>query len=484
MLLRIILVADSASHQKRLRKLLAQPDIVIDTVRGRNRLWERISCRSCDLLVVSESVIPEPVLGTVTLFAELPDSPGIVVVTDQEAAERRAGLIAAGCDAVLNLALPDSALEEMLSTILAKRLDAAERDLAVRPALSEPRLSDFVSNSPAMHGLMYLVERVVEHDTPLLFQGETGVGKERLALAIHAEGPRSTGPFIPVHCGALPESLLESELFGHEEGAFTGASRARRGWFELAHRGTIFLDEIAEMPMHLQVKLLRVLQDHRIQRVGSEKLLQVDVRVMVATNADLAEEVERKRFRKDLFYRLGVVTLTLPPLRERREDIPELAESYINYFHSRIGRDVVGITAEALAALVAYDWPGNVRELMNVIERAVLLCDDQQITLHTLPAVIAASWGPAERAASGLQALGSGDFPGEWLKRPLGEARQEVLEQFERAYLAGLLEETGGRVGETARRAGIQPRSLFDKMKHHGLRKEAFRAKSGDARTP
>jgi DNA-binding NtrC family response regulator len=229
------------------------------------------------------------------------------------------------------------------------------------------------------------------------------------------------------------------------------------------------------MPYHLQVKLLRVLQEHEIQPIGSERTITVDVRVMAASNRDLAADVEAKRFRGDLFYRIGVVSLTIPPLRERREDIPELVLNYIHYLRPRVGREVTGISADAMEALCRYSWPGNVRELINVIERAMLLCDGEEITPDDLPAAISGYLG-ARGAASLLDA--AGDVPPEWLDEPLSEVRRTVVDQIERAYLAALLRDTGGRVGETAARAGIQPRSLYDKMKQHGLRKEDFKPPS------
>ena len=323
---------------------------------------------------------------------------------------------------------------------------------------------------------MRVVSRVVDGEASLLLLGETGVGKERLARAIHAEGPRAQGPFVTVNCGALPEALLESELFGHEEGAFTGATRSRRGMFELAHGGTLFLDEIGEMPYHLQVKLLRAVQEHEIQPVGSEKATTIDVRVMAATNCDLAQDVDAGEFRRDLYYRLSVVSLTVPPLRERRQDIPELVDSYIDYFSTRIGGEVSGIASDALDALGDYAWPGNVRELINVIERAMLLADDDEIALEDLPAAIGHPHGPpAATFHIGPDAHTTFTIPEPWLADDLRAVRRRVVHSVERAYLAGLLQATGGRIGDTATRAGIDPRSLYDKMKAHGLRKEDFK---------
>lgn len=326
---------------------------------------------------------------------------------------------------------------------------------------------------------MDVVPRMVRSDTALLLEGETGVGKERLARAIHAEGLRSEGRFVALNCGALPESLLESELFGHVQGAFTGATAARRGWFEIAHRGTLFLDEVGEIPVHLQVKLLRVLQEHEIQPIGSEKTFGVDVRVIAASNRPLEPEVEAGRFRRDLYHRLSVVTVTLPPLRERAADIPVLVKRQIQYCAQEMGRHVTGISAQAMEALCRYPWPGNVRELNNVLERAILLCDDTEIHPDDLPESIAETAASAD-TGSAPDSPRSVRLPAQWLAKPLREMREGFLADLERQYFSGLLRATHGRVGETARRAGIQERSLYEKMKKFGLRKEDFRPAPGE----
>ena len=327
-----------------------------------------------------------------------------------------------------------------------------------------------------MQRLMGTVQRVVDANAPLLLLGETGTGKEHLARAIHRESRRAAGPFVAINCGALPETLLESELFGHEEGAFTGATRSRRGHFELAHGGTLFLDEIGDVALHLQVKLLRALQEQEVQRLGGEKPIPVDVRIMAATNRDLAQEVEAGRFRRDLFYRLGVVTVTLPPLRARREDVPDLAEGYVARLQGRMATEVQGITPEALAALRAYDWPGNIRELFNVVERAMLLSSSDVIThLDLRDALGERSPPPADVPLPEAPSHDPGSLSEDWLRRPWREVRAALLDRVEKAYLAGLLAATHGRVGETAERAGMLPRSLYDKLRRHGLRKEDYR---------
>ena len=304
----------------------------------------------------------------------------------------------------------------------------------------------------------------------MLILGETGAGKEHVARLIHSEGPRSAGPFVAVNCTALPEQLLESELFGHEEGSFTGAIRSRRGAFELAHNGTLFLDEIGELPSHMQAKMLRVLQDFEVRPVGSEKSIWVDTRVIAATNLDIENEIESGQFRRDLYYRLSVVTLTVPPLRRRKEDIPLLVDRFIEQLSLRMNREISGISDEAIRAITEYKWPGNVREMINVLERAVILCHGGEIGLSDLPQVILEESGIALTPGRLIEALGP-----DWLDRPLGELKEHVLENVERVYLERALRSTKGRVGEAARKAGIHPRGMFGKMKKYGLRKEDYK---------
>ena len=422
-----------------------------------------------------QAFLPEPLENLVRFVRDLPERPEVVVLTDREDAEDRASLLTMGCLGVLNRQLGDHALQRALAALIERRREEAINRLRAERPEEQYSLNDFISDSPAMQVFLDLARRVVRADSSLLLLGETGVGKERLARAIHAEGPRSRGPFMAVNCGALPESLLESELFGHEEGAFTGATRARKGYFEVAHRGTIFLDEIGEMPLHLQVKLLRVLDEHRILRVGGEKPLEVDVRVMAATNRDVEAEVKARRFREDLYYRLAVVTLEIPPLRERREDISKLVDSYLEFFRNQTGKSVLRVSEDAMDALVRYDWPGNVRELINALERAVLIVSSEEIGAGHLPDRISRG----REGAAGYGSRLSWNFetlPAELLERPLIEARKEVVAAFETRYLTDLLIATRGRVGDTADRAHINERSLYDLMRKRGLNKESYRS--------
>ena len=478
MLARIVLAIRNAALRRKIHRAATAGELPVSTViralRGQDCSWERALPHVCDLLIVERSVVPEPACEAIRSLREHPDSPSLVILSDGHDPHEDADLLAAGADAVLFAELPDPKLAGVLGTILNRRRELTLSRLPAEWNIVRPQLADFDSTSATMRVFMNLVSRVVHTDTSLLILGETGVGKERLARAIHAEGPRRGGPFVTVSCGSLPEHLLESELFGHEEGAFTGATRARRGLFELAHRGTIFLDEIGDTPYHVQVKLLRFLQDHEIQPVGGEQPIPVDVRVMAATNRSLEDDVEAKRFREDLFYRLSVVTLTVPPLRDHWEDIAGLVHKYIDYFSTRIPCEVDGIADAALQALYRYDWPGNVRELINVVERAALLANGREISLDELPMGVSGQLAGADPGAAVIP-LTPDAVPEDWLGRPLSDVRKAALCDLERAYLAALLRETGGAIAETARRAGMDPRSLHHKMKRYGLRKEDYK---------
>jgi DNA-binding NtrC family response regulator len=474
MLIHVLLALGPGSETTRLERLLQRQEIDLHATSGEADLMEQVAGSDFDLLLVARSVLPDRPEGLVRSVRALPERPEIVVLTDREDPEERAILLGLGCLGVLCLELSDRALQQALTALIERRRDDATNRLRADRPEEQYSLNDFVSESPTMQMFLELARKVVRADTSLLLLGETGVGKERMARAIHAEGPRSSGPFLALNCGALPESLLESELFGHEEGAFTGATRARKGYFELAHQGTIFLDEVGEIPLHLQVKLLRVLDEHRIQRIGGEKAIDVDVRVMAATNRDLEADVAAKRFRDDLFFRLAVVTLEIPPLRERREDIQQLVDSYLEHFRNQMGKPVLRVSAEASQALVLYDWPGNVRELANAIERAVLIATEEEIRLADLPGRVAREQarlpGPGDGVPWSFETL-----PGELLERPLVEAKRLVSAAFEKRYLVDLLRSTGGKVGETAQKARINERSLYGLMRKHGLRKERFR---------
>ncbi len=308
-----------------------------------------------------------------------------------------------------------------------------------------------VAASDMMIELLELLERTAAYKSTVLLTGESGTGKEVFARAVHAQSPRRDAPFVAVNCGAIPENLLESELFGHAKGAFTGANRARRGLFLEADKGTIFLDEIAELPSSLQVKLLRVIQEEEIRPVGENKSQAIDVRVLAATARDLETEIRAGRFREDLFYRLNVVRLMVPPLRDRREDIPLLADHFLARFREILGKPVRRISDEVLERLLAYSWPGNVRELENMIERAMILSDGDTIEIEALPAML-----ESKRVVSDNEEV---DF-----------CMKRARHRFEAQLIRKALAETNGNRTHAAKLLEISHRALLYKIKDYGIR--------------
>ena len=470
MLIRVMLLIPETALRRRIRGMLFGTDIVVDLLRGKKHFWQRAARRSFDMLVAHESTIADDLADGVDLVRELPDRPSIVLLVDENRAENQARFLTTGVNCVLYTGLDDGVLASAIQAELSRRRLGPE-PMSRAPAPPVPQLSDFVSQCPAMRAFVGMAGRVAKTDSSVLIQGETGVGKEHLARAIHAAGRRRQGPFVAVNCGGLPESLMEAELFGHEVGAFTGATRGRRGYFELAHDGTVFLDEVGEMPVHLQVKLLRVLQEREIRRLGSERSIGVDIRVIAATNRDLVQDMQAGRFRSDLYYRLSVVTLTIPPLRDRKQDIPALVSWAAARLAPKIGLHQAHVSDGAMRVLIEYDWPGNIRELSNIIERALLLSEDGMVDVDCLPPGLA-----EPNAEADLGDLAGGQVPAGWLAKPLRQLREEIIGRVEKAYLSSWLEQTGGRIGRTARAAGIQPRTLFEKMKRYQLRKENYRS--------
>ncbi len=343
--------------------------------------------------------------------------------------------------------------------------------IAVAPSLEE-RFEALVGRSIAMREVFGILERVAPTELTVLVTGETGTGKELVSRAVHARSPRKGGPFIVFDAGAAPESLVESELFGHERGAFTGAVQPRDGLFEAAHGGTIFIDEIGELPLELQPKLLRVLEQREVRRVGATRARPIDVRVVAATNRDLAAEVAAGRFREDLYYRLAVVEVRLPPLRERREDIPTLVDHLLRRAESR--RVVRGIDPLVRALFEAYHWPGNVRELNNVVERALPFCDGAVITLAALPPSLkAASAAAASAAASAAGAAATAAAQPKLEANtdvPFKDAKELLIEAFERQYLVDLIEKHDGNVSRAARAADMDRKSITRLLKKHNIR--------------
>ena len=361
------------------------------------------------------------------------------------------------------------ALKKGAYDYLTKPLDFDELRLAMERAMDHSQLKEenrllretlgshfdrqnIIGRSTAMVKLLETVAQVAPSEATVLITGDSGTGKELIAGAIHFNSPRKDGPFVKVNCAAITETLLESELFGHEKGAFTGAHRLKEGRFRQADGGSLFLDEVSEMSLGMQVKLLRALQEREITRVGGEEVIKVDVRIIAATNKDLIQEVESERFREDLYYRLNVVTLNVPLLRERKEDIPLLAQHFLNTFAEKNRKQIKGFTPQAMDQLLKYDWPGNVRELMNAVERAVVLSRSEYLDEQDLPLAIKDALSAEEKSPS--RDAVPADLP---------------LEDVEKATILKTLESTDGNKSEAARRLGITRKTLHKKLKKYGM---------------
>ena len=359
-----------------------------------------------------------------------------------------------------------------------KPFDNDEIRLVVKRALERTRLSrenrilrarierDFgfdnlIGSGPAMRRVFEMIQKVAETDLTVLIRGASGTGKELVAQALHQHSPRKSQPFVAVNCAAISRELVESELFGHEKGAFTGADAKRAGRFEAADGGTVFLDEIGDMAPETQAKVLRVLQERSLERVGGTQPIEVDVRVVAATHRDLEAEVREGRFREDLYYRLKVVDLDLPPLRERSEDIPGLAQRFLEQVAERLGREKKRLSDEALARLIRHSWPGNVRELRNVIEQAAVLASGESIE-------------EADLKLSGAMDGGAGQLP-HHDDVPFSDAKKRVVEDFERSFLLRALRDNDGNISRTAEAIGMVRQSLQQKIRELELRDEDWK---------
>ncbi len=423
-----------------------------------------------DAVLADQETCPAGTLGE---LLDGPDAPVLLVLSGFGTVDDAVAAVRAGAADVLAKPLSGDRLRVALDRALERR-DLAAENRRLREDLGQQyELGKLSSTSPLMQQVFERVRAVADTNATLLIEGESGTGKTLLARSAHAASPRGGGPFVEVNCGALPDSLLESELFGHVRGAFTGADRDRPGKFEAADGGTIFLDEIGTASLDLQIKLLRVLQDRIFEPVGSTETRRVDVRVVAATNEDLQRAVAEGRFREDLYYRLHVVPLELPPLRERRGDVAFLARRFAAESAGRHGRAHEGFDPRALAALAAHDWPGNVRELQNVVERAVLLSPTPLLGLEALPEEL--------RGAQATEALATAGDLASLLE---GRDLREALELAERELILVALRENEGSRKATARRLGINRTTLFNKMTRFGLMDLDFAQHEVPTQTP
>ena len=415
-------------------------------------------------VVVTDLVMPR--LGGMELLRKVtsdwPDVP-VILITAHGSVDSAVAALKAGAFDYITKPFEQDELKKVIAK--AARAHDLERQ-NVHANLLDGERPPLVGESPAMKAIYEMIARVADSPSTVLITGESGTGKELIAKALHRGSSRRDRPLIKVNCAAIPKDLVESELFGYERGAFTGAVGSKPGRFELADGGTLFLDEIGEVPVEMQVKLLRALQESEFERVGGIKTLRVDVRLIAATNRDLKALIAEGRFREDLYYRLAVVPIALPPLRDRREDIPLLVRHFIEKYDQRLGKRVEDVDAEAMELLQGYPWPGNIRELENLMERSVLFADGPVIHASSLPDALR-EVGPAPTPLAPVGALGA-------IAAPSGASMKEIVRQaqaeLERELITRALEETAGNVTRAAKRLQISRKSLQVKMKELGLR--------------
>ena len=448
---RILIIDDEEGLRTSLTLLLEDEGYAVETAEGADAALALVADRSFDLILCDVRMPGRSGLDVLPELVELQPSSPVLVMSAYGAADQALEALRRGAhDYIAKPFEPEELLLLLRKTEERERLRRENRRLR-RELGPAPDLKSLVTVSAVMQEVASLIERAAEFKTTVLVTGESGVGKEVVARLIHDRSARASDPFVGVNCGAIPNTLIEAELFGYSRGAFTGADHARLGLFREADRGTLFLDEIGELPSEMQVKLLRVLQEEEVRPVGEARSIRVDVRIVAATARDLEVEVAAGRFRQDLFYRLNVLSLNVPALRERPEDIPVLVDDLLERLARQTGKRVPSVQSDALEALCAYPWPGNVRELENTLERALILTSDDRISLELLPfAAEPVGAGPAERRDEDLS-----------IKR-----RTRALEE---RLIRLALEETGGNRTRASEILEISPRALQYKLKEFGV---------------
>jgi DNA-binding NtrC family response regulator len=468
---RILVVDDTELIRVHLRALLEEDGYEVEAVGDGPSALESLRARPFHLLI-TDLRMPDmdglALLGTVR--AERRPF-GVIVLTAYGDTQVALEAMKAGADDFVTKPFEPDRLRILVGRTLERRRLIDELEQLRQQMHEDYSFHNMVSKSPKMRRVFDLIEQVGPLGSTVLIHGETGTGKELVAQAIHAASDRRQGPWVALNCAALQETLLESELFGHERGAFTGADRRKKGRFELADKGTIFLDEVGDVSPAMQVKLLRVVQSGTFERVGGTETLSVDVRLVAASNKRLEDEVKAGRFRPDLFYRLNVIRIDLPPLRERAEDIPLLAMHFLDKLKTKSTPPVTSIDHEAMQALLSHRWPGNVRELENAIRAAVALADGAEIHRDTLPASVAPRPGKGDGSGSLID-----------IDRPLPEVTETLVSRVERDYFAQLLERYRGNVARCAKHSGLSRRSVAQKLQKYDLDRTLFKtAARGDA---
>jgi two-component system response regulator HydG len=418
----VLVVDDDPAHRTMLQTLLTGWGYTIFEADDGSTAIEKVHEQAFDLILMDVRMIKVSGLEALSEIKAFNPAIPVIIMTAYSSVETAVEALKSGAYDYLTKPLDFDELRLAMERAMDHRHLREENRLLRESLGNHFDRQNIIGRSPAMVRLLETVAQVAPSEATVLITGDSGTGKEMIAGAIHFNSPRKDGPFVKLNCAAITETLLESELFGHEKGAFTGAHKRKEGRFRQAHGGSIFLDEISEMSLAMQVKLLRVLQDREITRVGGEEVINVDVRLIAATNKDLLQEIEAGGFREDLFYRLNVVTLNMPPLRERREDVPLLAKHFLEIFSEKNRKTIKGFTPQAMDQLLRYDWPGNVRELMNAVERAVVLSSSEYLDKEELSLVL--KDGAAEGEALPEEGI-PGDLPkGEHIEDPGLNGRQ------------------------------------------------------------
>ncbi|WP_300667264.1 sigma-54 dependent transcriptional regulator [Desulfoluna sp.] len=446
----ILVVDDDTSHRTMLATLLTGWGYTIFEANDGEPAIEMVTDRYFDLILMDIRMLKVSGLEAMERINKINPAIPIIIMTAYSSIETAVGALKNGAYDYLTKPIDFDKLRLTIERAT-ERQRLQEENQRLRLSLKgQFDRQNIIARSSVMTQLLDTVAQVATSEATVLITGESGTGKELIAGATHYNSTRREGPFVKINCAAITESLLESELFGHEKGSFTGAQRRKEGKFIQAHRGSIFLDEVSEMPLSMQVKLLRVLQEREITRVGGEDVIPIDVRVITATNKNLADLVREGKFREDLYYRLNVVDLYLPALRERRDDIPPIAQHYLQSLAAKNRKEISGFTPEAMDLLVRYRWPGNVRELINTVERGVVLCQSQYVGIESLRLMEEEQMDPVRPASGSPDSI-----------KPLEEVEKEAI--------LFTLDATGNNKSETARQLGITRKTLHKKLKTYGV---------------
>lgn len=457
---RILIVDDDRAFQGMLVEALTDSGYGVDTAASAEEGIKKAGAGHFDLILHDIKLPGMSGLEALPLLAEA--APGVDVIVMTGYASKDSGVQAMKLGAYDYFTKPFSLgeMEVVVRRAMEKRRLQIELSELKKRGGSTP-LGNIIGQSAPMMVIKERIARIAELDADVLIMGETGTGKELVSDTIHAMSGRADGPFIKINCAAIPENLIESELFGHEKGAFTGATAAKQGRFEQAKGGSLLLDELGEMPLHLQPKLLRAVEQKQAERLGGTKPVKYDVRIIAATNQELEQRIEEGKFRSDLYYRLNVATLILPPLRERKSDLPQLAEFFLDRANRRLGTDITAISAEAMEIFFNYDWPGNIRQFANAVERAAIFCTSTIIT----PAEVDQAFSNKQPEQESCPQLPETDLP-----------LKQALIQYERHLIETSLRKAGGTQTEAAEALGISAKNLWNKLKKHDIDPGLYKA--------